>query len=153
MKLIKLTKGFEAIVDSNMFDYLSQFNWHASGNYTCVYAARRLRDETRQMIFMHHDVLDINPHDLNGKQVDHINRNKLDNRLANLRIVSALVNAQNSDRVQNQKGISIDRTHGTFKAYINFEMRPRLNVGTYKTYEEAYSARQQKLEELGIQQC
>lgn len=155
MALIKITKGKEVIVDDWLYDELNQYRWCAQGRAGSCYAVRRARDETRQLIFMHHQVLGIIPGTLRnlGMHTDHINGNTFDNRKANLRLVTAAENAQNSDKVRMQKGIGLDRTHGTYKAYINFPNKRRLNVGTYKTYEEAFKARQLKLRELGIPQC
>jgi HNH endonuclease len=87
MRVIPLTKGKEAIVDNAAYPWLSQFNWHlAVGQWDKMgYAARRIRvKKQRFYIFMHHVIL---PR-IKGHEIDHINRNTLDNRKENLRYVT-----------------------------------------------------------------
>lgn len=71
-----------AIVDETDFDWLSQWAWYQiSGGY----AVRTVRvDGRRRMIYLHRFLLGLEHGD--KRQGDHINRNKLDCRRANLRI-------------------------------------------------------------------
>jgi hypothetical protein len=136
--IIRLTRGFVTIVDAELFDELNQFKWYASGPLRYVRPARR--NHQRKLIYMYHQVLGINPWELNGMVVDHINRDALDNRRSNLRIVTQSVNMQNGAIAIKSTGISIDRTYNTFKAYIQEHTMYgsfRKNVGTFKTREEA----------------
>src|SRR5690606_11838793 len=107
---------------------------------------RRLRDGTRRLIYLYHQVLSINPWELQGQQVDHINNNPLDNRLCNLRIVTYSENQLNSDRVRKAIGVSFDRTHNRYKAYIGAGAA-RINIGTFRTKEEAIAARAKFIEQ------
>ncbi len=144
MRLITLTKGFEAIVDDGLFESLNYHQWFAQGNDHRP--ARRLKDNEiypRNLIYMYHQILQVFPWGLNGKVVDHINRNPLDNRLENLRIVTQAENMQNSITTIFKLGVSIDRTHNTWKAYIDYSYSfgtRRKNIGTFKTREEALAA-------------
>lgn len=65
----------EAIVDDADFEWLSQWRWYY---FTKKYAAR---NQGKQKIYMHKLILGITT----GREGDHINRNKLDNRRENLR--------------------------------------------------------------------
>jgi HNH endonuclease/AP2 domain-containing protein len=85
---IPLTKGQFAIVDDEDFAFLSQWKWQYSGRY----AVRTGPRPSRKNIWMHR--LIINPPE--GLEVDHINRNRLDNRRCNLRVVTHSFNIQNS---------------------------------------------------------
>lgn len=67
--------------------------------------------------------------------VDHINHNTLDNRKANLRIVTKSQNQMNA----NYKGVS-SRPNGRFNAHIKFNGK-MLNLGIYVFEEEALFAR------------
>jgi len=54
-----------------------------------------------------------------GLVVDHINRDKLDNRLSNLRLVDKSVNHKNSDYYESRKkGCIFKRTNGNYRAII-----------------------------------
>lgn len=156
MNIIQLTKGLVAIVDEDLWEELNKFSWYSSGVRGKEYAARRLKkyeDYTRPLIYLHHQVLNVKPWDFINTHVDHINRNRLDCRKSNLAITTPSSNQLNSDRVQNQKGIGRDRTHNTYKAYINIHngySTKRINIGTYKTYDEAFIARNLRLAELGL---
>ena len=71
-------------------------------------------------------------------QTDHINNNKLDNRLENLQYISRQDNLYK--RVNNKFGVPIKgytkNTNGTFKAEITLDGK-KIYLGTYKTEKEA----------------
>ncbi|WP_371933114.1 HNH endonuclease [Bradyrhizobium sp. CCGUVB23] len=79
-------------------------------------------------------------------RLDHINRDRLDNRLENLRECSASENRMNSsvrsDCISGLKAASFDRRTGRYKAVIRMTGRGgrRKYLGTYKTAEEAHRA-------------
>lgn len=145
MALIKLTKGLLTIVDDNRFDELNSFKWHACGPRGLERPARKLREPSKRLIYIYHQVLNIMPWTLNGLHVDHVNRNPLDNRLENLRIVTASENHFNSDRSEFAKGVCYDRTFDKFKSYIG-SGKTRINVGTFATEKEAIEARRLYME-------
>jgi hypothetical protein len=135
IKLIPLTKGQNAIVDSRDYEFLDQWNWSVFTKNGCHYAARK---EKRKTVYMHH-VISGNP----LEQVDHWNRDTLDNRRDNLRPCT---------RAQNQANRTITKrsTSGVKGAYWNkslkkYECRTSLNgvpvyLGVFKTSEEAHQA-------------
>jgi hypothetical protein len=72
-------------------------------------------------------------------QIDHINRVKLDNRLANLRDVPQEVNKQNAVDPQknNSTGyLGVSRYKGRYRAFITVRKKFHY-LGTYSTPEEA----------------
>lgn len=89
-KEIKLTQGKVALVDDNMFEYLSQWKWYLLKSHTNYYAIRTSKPENK-LIQLHRVVIKAKQ----GEFVDHINGDKLDNRKVNLRICTKAQNAQN----------------------------------------------------------
>ena len=75
-----------------------------------------------------------------GLVCDHINRNKLDNRKSNLRLVTHLVNGLNKDSVINAKGIYFDKYGKRYRACISVNNKT-LKLGSFKTEAEAIEAR------------
>lgn len=131
---IKLTKGAITIVDSEDYDRLSQHKWylHAKG-YAC-------RDEggrkNRKNILMQHEIM-------GGKGIDHINRNKLDNRKQNLRFATPSQNSHNLSRYKNNTSgyIGVSKTTwGKWHAYV-WNKSKRIHIGYFYTPEDAAKAR------------
>lgn len=76
--------------------------------------------------------------------LDHINGDKTDNRLANLRDVTRLENARNMPRPKNNTsgvlGVSWSKSHGKWAARIKVEGR-KLSAGHFDKFEDACAAR------------
>jgi hypothetical protein len=89
MKTIPLTRGLEAIVDDDDFERFGHFKWHAHVVYNGFYAARKL--SSTKLLYLHREILPL-PKPM---EVDHKNRNKLDNRKENLRSATRSQNAFN----------------------------------------------------------
>jgi len=86
-----------------------------------------------------------------GSQMDHINRDKDDNRYENLRAVSPTTNARNkriyNNNTSGHKSIHINhkRVRGpTYTVRITYNHK-KIFVGTYKTVEAAVEARDETL--------
>lgn len=81
--------------------------------------------------------------DVNGKQVDHINGIKTDNRLSNLRAASDQTNSWNKGLRKSKavpfKGVILDRERGSYRAQIVHDGR-KFNLGRYDTAEAAAAA-------------
>ena len=76
--------------------------------------------------------------------IDHINGNRSDNRINNLRDVSNAVNLQNSMKIQRNnttgfRGVWIERKSGVFVAEMSMN-RKKYTLGRFKTAEEAAAA-------------
>ena len=74
-----------------------------------------------------------------GFQIDHINRNKLDNRRENLRLISHSGNANNCERVINSKGYCWDSLRKKYRSTIRIN-RKTVALGYFNSPEEARKA-------------
>ena len=93
MKIIKLTKGCETIVDDEDYVLINSFKWHVCAGYASRYLPSK-PGHKRQRISVHAMLLKA----VRPLEIDHINRDRLDNRKANLRIVTRSENMKNKDR-------------------------------------------------------
>jgi hypothetical protein len=98
-RAIPLSKGKFAIVSEEDYEWLNQWNWlvlkKSINYYSAVKNGKRLGGGKREPQTSMHAFI-MNPK--KGMVVDHINRNPLDNRRENLRVVTQLVNIHNTSR-------------------------------------------------------
>lgn len=145
MKSIIVKPGYIVLVDDSDYEFVSQFKWHlVSGKYT-TYATRHLYvNNKRTTRTMHLDLI----HPPTGFEVDHKDRNGLNNQRDNLRIATLQQNQGNTNKwnVKNPtskyKGVSANG-RGQWRASI-FLMGKAYRIGDYATQEEAaiaYDAR------------
>ncbi len=75
-------------------------------------------------------------------QIDHINRCKVDNRIINLREVTATCNSRNKDlSIKNSSGISgINKHFNSWRVTIG-DQKKRIHIGTFKHFINAVKAR------------
>lgn len=122
-----------AVVDTADIEHVSQFRWHTDAN---GYAMRYL-PERRGHISMHRDLLGLSAGD--DRECDHINRNKLDNRRNNLRVVTHSQNGQNLPvfpSVSKYRGVDWLKRNGKWRARIT-EGRRTIYLGLFDTEDEA----------------
>lgn len=144
--LIPLTQGRHAIVDKEDWERLRRHSWHISNGYASrtVIACGKQRG-----LSMHRELLGLSHGD--ARQGDHRNRNRLDNRRANLRIVTIRGNAENRERQSScGSGVYFDPLcHSKpyqARAWVAGKNR---HIGMFATAEEAEQARRKFLEGLG----
>lgn len=95
MKTIPLTKGMVALVDDEDFEFLNQWKWTASCCDTHWYAARGFQEHYhKNRILMHRQLMGA----VSGQQIDHQDRNSLNNQKSNLRFSSQSQNVANSNK-------------------------------------------------------
>lgn len=145
MKHIQLTQGQVAIVDDEDYDELSRFSWYVDNK---GYAQRNQNEVTpRTTIRMHQQILGVIP----GMQIDHLNRNRLDNQRTNLRYISPVNQARNVGMKKNNssgfKGVSWWSKTGKWRAYITFERKP-ITIGYFFAKVDAARAYDEKAKEL-----
>ena len=76
--------------------------------------------------------------------IDHINHDRSDNRIRNLRVVDHSTNMKNKTKYSNNRygctGVSVDKRVGKYRAYIS-ENGKQESLGYYTNYEDAVNAR------------
>lgn len=110
---LPLTNGKTALVDAKHLEQVSSWAWCDNG---CGYAM----NGSKPRIYLHHFILWLNGVERGTKQVDHINMNTLDNRVANLRVVTRSDN-QNNRKVtgtSGYRGVSFSKDKKKWMAYI-----------------------------------
>lgn len=143
-RFIQLSSDKKSIVDVELFPYLSQFHWYFDGRYAArTVWNRETKKETK--LYMHKDLV-------KGGLVDHINGNKLDNRLCNLRKVSSQQNhmnqlVQNKTKHSKYKGVSWDKSRNKWIAYCKKDGKMN-NLGRFTEEKEAALAYNRKAVEI-----
>ena len=107
------------LISKNKFNYVINFKWYlGKNNYPVAYNSIDNQIKFGRGITLHKLLF---PNLSKGLVVDHINRNKLDNRNENLRICTAKENSYNKTKSVNSlnkyKGVS-KSSNGMFKASI-----------------------------------
>lgn len=123
---VNAKKGYE-IVDKE-FAWIDQYNWtsnQSAGGYAVAWVNGK---DTR----MHHLIIEQSP----PLVTDHINHNRLDNRMSNLRLVSIQQNAMNSKARSAHGYKGVISYKGRWKSSITFNNK-RIQGGIYDTIEEA----------------
>jgi hypothetical protein len=138
-KIIKSSNNTDILIDESNYDELSKYKWRIKDDGYAV------SDICKTTVLMHRMIMKAKT----GEIIDHINNNRLDNRLENLRIVSPSVNSHNSLKAKN----STSKFKGVCKYENNWISSIKLNgvsyyLGRYKTEELAALAYNIKALEL-----
>ncbi|MGA6117427.1 HNH endonuclease [Sphingobacterium anhuiense] len=144
MKIIKIKNGISVIVDDEDFDYLSQFKWFAKRDSNTYYVARNfIRSDGKKTTMRMHREITKAPRNF---QVDHIDRNGLNNQRSNLRLVTNAQNAQNTRAKRTSKsgvkGVSWDRTRKKWSVTICLN-RKNIRIGRFNEFSDAVEARKE----------
>ena len=134
-----------AIVDDADFDEINGHKWYAQKGYGGTWYACRSSGPaaSRVSILMHRQIMCATQ----GMDVDHINRNGLDNRRMNLRLCTRSQNIGNAKiggrNKTGFKGVYWNKEKGVFHAQIKVNCKTR-HVGFFKTAIEASMAYQRE---------
>ena len=136
----KTNKGDIFYFDKEDFDKISKYTWRLSHNgYMQTTITKR---PMKKIIEMHSYIM--NNDYKSGFVVDHINRNKCDNRKTNLRIVNRNMNGFNiSKQINNtsgKTGVSFNKKNNNYMAYICCKNK-RIYLGSFYNYDDAVKAR------------
>jgi len=149
---IPLTQGKYAIVDPEDYEELAKYNWFAIRSPRGFYAARSAGTNRRGLsqitVRMHRVIL--KPPE--GKFIDHINHNGLDNRRANLRICTMQQNIWNMRKQRGNcnsqyKGVTLRKDICKWQARITCNGK-LLSIGHFDNEKSAAAAYDEKAKEL-----
>jgi len=143
---IGLTQGQEALLDQGDYKKFSKYKWHATKNGKNYYAARRVDSK---IVYLHRELLGLKRSD--KRLVDHINRDSLDNRMGNLRIVGMSTNVRNREKrigtTSKHKGVSWSKRDKKWRAYITINGKT-ISLGYYNNEDQAAKVYSDKLEKI-----
>ena len=139
VRQIPLPRGAVTLVDDEDYERLARYRWcRGGGGYACRETAVDGRGSKRITIYMHREVF--TPPE--GMEVDHINRDPLDNRRSNLRAATRGQNLAN--RLLPNKsgfvGVYCSKKGHRWSAYVFRDGRKHF-FGNHHTPEEAARAR------------
>lgn len=141
MKEIPLSKNYTALIDDEDYKKVARHKWTVqmykrTDGSLLVYAIRRSPPRMR----MHRFILGLSDPKI---QIDHRDRNGLNNQKHNLRIATASQNQYNttvrSDNISGFKGVYWNRERKRWAARIRYE-RKRIFLGYFYSVEEAAKA-------------
>ena len=145
-KQIELTQGLVALVDNEDYKRLNKYKWRAYKNKHTFYACRNINLENGKQttVQMHREILGLVPGD--GKITDHRNRDGLDNRRLNLRIVSRTINNRNhrkrADNSSGHNGVHWETRDKKWRVQIGVDGK-LIRLGYYDELDDAVEARKQ----------
>jgi hypothetical protein len=129
-KVIFAYRGEEILVDDFTYDRLNLHNWSLNDS---GYATTYINPE---MVSMHSLIMNAQK----GQRVDHINRNKLDNRIENLRFSTRSQNAANKGKpniVSTSKYKGVHRDSRTSQWIMQITCDGKTITETYGTEQDA----------------
>jgi len=140
-RLIPLTRGKNAIIDTADYEWLSQWNWQAVRHGKLWYAVHSLHDEHPAM---HQEITGF-------LKTDHRDGDGLNNRRSNLRPCSQSQNMANRKKPRTNtsgfKGVSWDQQRGKWQTHICYRCKT-IALGRFtiaKDAARAYDAAARKL--------
>jgi len=137
-KEIQLTQGKVAIVDDDIYEYLSQWKWGAQRIKNKWYAIRSEGPYwNRKRVYMHRVITNAPA----GMDVDHRDNDGLNNTDENLRVCTR------GENLQNRSTTSMSGFHGVWwsERYQNYQVTIKVNgkqkhIGCFKSSDSAARA-------------
>lgn len=144
-RLIALTRGCNAIVDSIDYEWLNRWNWQPICPDGQFYAACRINGT---YTYMHRLIIGCQT---TQEEADHKNHDTLDNRRGNLRKCTSAQNKWNlripTHNSSGFKGVSWDKTRHKWMSKIMLGRRT-INIGRFDSVEDAARAYDSRAVEL-----
>jgi len=145
VRIIPLTQGQVTLVDASDYNWLNRWKWYAhySPHGRTFYALRNIPEKGKgkqRTLRMARAILGAKPSEI----VDHVNHNTLDNRRANLRIVTASQNQQNqrllsAHNTSGFRGVSWHQVTRKWGASIKIN-RKQMHLGLFTSPQEGAAA-------------
>lgn len=143
------------LVDSDIYDLLGKYKWHKSADGYAIGSVSSRNGmkwgERHKFVRMHRVIMKADK----GQLVDHINRNKLDNRRSNLRFATKSINTLNAKvRVNSKSGVTGVNFHSgrnRWRAYMTLGY-VHIGLGWFRTKEEAVEARKEAESKIGFKE-
>lgn len=137
----KTKKGVLFLVDFDKLNLIKQYSWSFNNGYLVAYDKVQKRN-----IYLHQLLTNTHINRDKTKVVDHVNHNKLDNRLKNLRVVTYKENSRNCTISKKNKaactGVTFNKTRKRWQAIITINYKNKM-LGMFKSKEDAITARKQ----------
>jgi len=149
---IPLSKGQYAKIDKKDLSQISEYGWSVSAGYA---VARAKEKGNLKSIRMSRLILGLSSND--ERMADHINHDTLDNRRANLRIVSRSGNSMNSVKRRSVDGgkpltsryigVSFDKRNNKYSASVKINGK-RIFLGQYCSEDTAATVRDEAAKQI-----
>lgn len=125
-------KDKEILIDIDDLEKVRQKRWYLCSGYA--------RETSGDEIYMHTFLMG----EKNGFETDHNNRNKLDNRRENLKLVTSFQNkinrGMNKNNTSGVKGVSFNKKYGKCESSIGFNYK-KILLGYFDSLKLAIQAR------------
>lgn len=128
------------LIDASDVDFLCRWGWTLNAQGYAV-RGETTNDGRRETVRMHRELLGL-PRVPNGIEVDHINRDKLDNRRSNLRSIPHAGNMQNISvrgGLSQYRGVSWRKGSRPWRAYVQISGKTHW-LGQFQSETEAAEA-------------
>jgi len=134
-----------AWIDTEDFDRAKKWRWSLGTKYPAT-------NIEGYYISLHQFILKIVSY-TNNMEIDHIDKNPLNNRKRNLRLCSRRENAQNRKLSKLNKsghtGVSFNKAQGLWRSFIYDENSRQIYLGKFQNKEDAITARKQAEQKYG----
>lgn len=131
--------GTQFYFDIEDYDKIKDYYWYNNHGYV---GTRKYRNNRFEYIYMHRLIMNAEPDDI----VDHINRNKLDNRKLNLRTTNDSGNAMNTSIAKNNTsgviGVLFVNNRNVWMAQITVNYQ-NIHLGCFINKDDAIKSRLQ----------
>jgi len=160
MEEFRVIKGYEGLYEISNFGAVKSFKYNkidgcilkSSINSSGYYCVNLYKDNIRKTLKLHRlmgQAFIENPNEF--EYIDHINQNKLDNRLENLRWINNSGNIRNVTKRNNNKsgyrGVSWVKNRKRWRARINIDGKS-IYLGYYENPEDASKVYEEKYNEV-----
>jgi frataxin-like iron-binding protein CyaY len=154
-RYIQLTKGQITKVDKEDYEWLIEYRWCAQPNRKSYYAKRSTTVNKKLLMLLMHRLIWIHH---NGAiperyEIDHIDQDKLNNSLSNLRLVSHSQNMINKPKASGKSskylGVHFNKQKNKWRGQIAINSK-QYHLGWFKTEIEAAKVRDEYAKNSGL---